>query len=266
MEMMAKMKKNHEVFLKVSSVVAMMFFMVVLALYQGLVNENYQPLRAREFFSKNFWQQVSAKSWSSDPEFASCTSSQNSSSIYMDTYIASVACTDGCVITIDGTDSIGNKYNNVQILAITESNDKFDTNIHDLQILAADLERGRILYQVDENKKIYFIRIDPKEMREKGKTEAYLIQEIYLAPDHSAPMSFIALKRSTKGEDFLLMFNSARKELYLYGLDTLWLKKISVEETTHFTAAQYNDMTACLKARDLQSEDETLIDLINKKR
>jgi len=236
---------NHQVLmnlLKIVVVGSLFIFIILLGLYQGLVDKNHTPLRLSTLVSADFWHQLATQSWSQDPQFLGCDDPRlldTSSQIYTDTNFITTDCENGCYFTITEQDTA--KYGpESRVPLITEADMKFDPKVKAAELLGADLNKGRLVYFVPQYQRIYYTEMTVRN-------DPYLWHEINLSPDQKDPIRFVAIKRSTVGYDFLVAYSQARQELYLYGLDTLWLRKIKLNQPLNFDTPQRHDTSICVK-------------------
>lgn len=258
----AKNPTNQILLLKILIVVGMIATMLGFGLYQGLVHEDYRRVSPREFLTKNFWQQVSGRGWRNEQEFLACNSTVASESIYNDTSRFTPRCGEaGCSFEVSLASGSAGLKKVATLPVVSEQNEKLDPKVTAATVLAADLTKGRLLYEVPQYKKVYFVEFSQEKLMENGVDEPKLWHEISMEPFAGNKLSFVAVKRSQAGRDFLVAWSPARSEYYVYGLEDLWLKKFELPKNLAFSPQQKNDLSSCVSLFDGSSGETRTVNL-----
>jgi hypothetical protein len=230
------------------AVIGVVFAICLFGLYQGFVTQTHTPFTLKTFFSPAFWQAVKTKSWSKDPEFLSCAEIQSPVNIfiYQDKNLFSSSCKNGCTLTLKDKDAASSQWP-TSIPIISQRDMKFDDNLQSVELLGADLVKHRLLYKtVDPTPFLYYVEV-PSDGNQ------HMWQEVNLSPNLKDQIEFVAIKRSRDQQDYLVVTNVARHELYLYSLDSLWLRKIALPQNEIPDSQQQNDSSNCIKVKDIKT-------------
>lgn len=213
--------------------VLVLFIIILLGLYQGFVDDTHAPLTLKNLTSQQFWQAFLSRTWSRDPEFLSCGDTLHSA-IYADTQLITTTCANGCQFTLKEIDG---KTSTIPV--ITERSMDFDTKVTAVELLGADITKGTLVYLVPEYKRIYYVDITNRE-------KPRMWHEIMLAPNETDKLEYVSIKRAKDGKDYIVLSNQDRGQLYLYSLDSLWLRIIKLQNTTNLSLLKTNDTRFCL--------------------
>lgn len=212
--------------IEVLAVVGLVGIILLFGLYQGFVDQTHQRLGLKTFLSSAFWHQVAERSWSQDPVFFECDPvtgaavSDFASEFYKDAAVFSTKCEQGCSFLLDPMLAAEYQWPS-STPVVTHRHSQLDTAVTQVELLAADLNSRRMLYQTaGDDPRFQFIEVPVSGY-------PHLWQEVDVTPNPHDTVQFVQVARSQQGQDFAVFVSAQRREIYLFGLDSLWLRKAS---------------------------------------
>lgn len=217
-----------------------MVLVIILATYQGVVSSSYQRIPLSDWVKLSTWVKLSQVKDSLSPEFEDCSSA---TPVLTEANHFQVQCQLEDCYFVYQDQAAATQETKIEIILQQDLHQK---DLLETEILWADTQTRAILYLVPTLNTAYYIQYEPiLDSDKEDKVASKLWHDISLQPTDENNIDLLVIKRSSSGDNYLLALNKSRNQLYLYGLDTVWLKQSDLGDL-QLLPDQVSDTSDCI--------------------